>query len=367
MKDLSSRVHHQAVAGPGLVPEDHNSIVLATKPAPTTAIAAEFNQSILTFPMQKQEEIPMEDLLAVVNATSRLQEEFARRGGTISAETAAGLCVSIMLTNKANNADLDKERRGYIYDSHQRNIDRSIKERQHHEKLSAGREDHDWLSKLRSEYAKALKALGNSIALCIFIYLAGCMFMPLFKILQFWQQASLQELMCGDAQVETPVTIDYSTYYLGMFWNSYYSNVSKVNTVFACFNFRASQFYDHVGILLATIAVPWVLQLVVPFFSGSERAVTSVVLVVFFCYEDWIPDFHAMGLGLCLCPFVAMAWGCLRYQYGLYKRSFGNSPPSVAQVSECTVWFAEVATALYIMSAIFGFVVWGLMTMVLGM
>jgi len=68
------------------------------------------------------------------------------------------------------------ERRRYMWDGQQRNIDRVIDERRHSESMSVAREDRDWLSKLEGKRDKALiaisRAIFNGLAATVFLRLA---------------------------------------------------------------------------------------------------------------------------------------------------------------------------------------------------
>ena len=362
MTQVSTRVEKPNNAVQDLVPVSKgNNLAVATESGQTTTAISDF----LAVPTKKKT-ITVDDAREVAKAAVSLKTCLAELGETCDITYALEWASKQQKANNKEHASLEKERRGYIYDGFQRNTDRINEERRHHENLTAGREDKDWLSKLQSARDKTLKALVNAILYCFLAALTINLIETLMEISQLWQQTSYEELMCGRVQVKAPVAIDWEASTLTIFHAVYNLISSQLATTVDCLFFSAGQYPYYGAALVVILGGPWVLDRVLLLPESLKGAATPLFLIIFLCYDKWIDALQLKRLGLCMVLMALPALFGLNYQYLTFSRSFKSGGiPSVAQVNESIEWFDNAAIFLR-MTPIVGGLVWGLMVMFRG-
>ena len=308
--------------------------------------------------------IPKDDIDEIVETCLYMKEKCAEHGLTVETHNAMMIAVTKQKSVQELHASEIKEARGYMYDSYQRNIDRAIHERRHHENLAASREDKDWVSKLVSMRDKAMNTLSTTIAYSVFGILALSVIVPLMRDYQNWQQMSYQELFCGREQVLEPTKpIDFASSYTDQ-WTDFINLVwSYFLFATSCACYTATQFFHQGFVLMLITVVPWIVgkwQQVLP--EPIKWLATSALWIYVFYYEGWISKLILKQLGFFVVVLGTLAWFCLHYTYKSFRTSFTKSgrTPSSAQLNKIALAFDDAELIIQV-TPVCGGIFWWLM------
>lgn len=378
--------------------EDDNGYAYARHPTTTArntitgpvavVVVQEDNKSLpaahnmLLQPGQKAE-TTMDDVIAAVTLATMVEQAWSEQGRSIDPIAAFTWATEHQKVDKLINARLQQEMRRYVYDSAQRNCDRSLQQQKHGETLAAEGQDKEWLTKLTAARTKSATALYRSVFHCFVMALLVNAVSFIVRALQIWHIISFTEMLCyGTGTPYDPLMLGptqqqaaaissstakswygrYASYYLTFAdekINNALTNFVVVGDAAAtCATITLSRAANVLFFFALFVVGSWILRNVLAVSERLRQLCESAFLLFVMSNNGWVPDLHLSRLVFCLGAVASAVHFLLWYQYKTVRETFQTSPlPQVTAVNESLVWFDDV-TSIIQLTPLLGGLLW---------
>jgi hypothetical protein len=262
---------------------------------------------------------------------------------------------------------LQQEVRKYCYDAQQRNLDRSVQQQHHDEKMEANNKDKEWFAKLQNArdhcLASGYKALiyGSLLTLIVETLVAFS------RIWKYWEQSTYSQIFCPAEQkssLEDYFIYDYTPAYLQ-------SSVSSFTDGLTCVKSRLLQIGSFVVISIVTWFGSMILSWFVSRTSIFHYIFRSVPFIVLLYGCGWIQGLRLIRLLATVGPTAIAFWFGLQLYFRItvqeLRRKRDKSAPLFTEVDEKLSFYDGIKTLIEACLNIFCIVlsVWLVYTVIL--